>query len=632
MTGKSDDERERNQHFTRRAVLLGAGQLGAFTILTGRLYQLQVMDGRRYAPLADDNRISQRGLAPQRGRILDRTGLVLAQNEESFRVSILPAPAAELRRSLSSIARIVSLTPDGVDRVIAKAKGASRSRPVVIATGLTFDQVASINLLAPQLPGVETDTDFRRVYSYGTATGHVTGYVGSVDRHAMDDDPFLKLPGVRIGKAGVEIGMDQALRGSGGSRKFEVDARGRIIRNLEETEPVAGSDVIVTIDTKLQTRVLERMSSEARAAVVALDVATGEVVVMASVPAFDPGEIANRVSEEAWRKLRTAEHNPLLNRTISGQYPPGSTFKMVTALAALEAGTVTLDERVACRGSYEFADQTYRCWKRHGHGRSDLARALRESCDVYFYELARRTGIDRIASMARRLGLGQTYASGIGLQKQGIIPDTGWKRAALGKSWLQGETILAGIGQGYVLTTPLQLAVMTARLATGRAVVPALVRRAAIEDVPGPIFPPLDIKPEWLAAVQKAMIGVVNEQGGTGGNATLSGDMAVMIAGKTGTSQVRRNAAADDTPDDRWEHRDHALFVSYFPAHSPRYAVTAVVEHGGGGGATAAPLVRDVIEMLLQDDPVARSAFVPVNPAVSQEASATSGPASEAKP
>ncbi len=623
MALKPEDDREQHQQFTRRALLLGAGQLCAFTILAGRLYQLQVMDGRRYAPLADDNRISLRGLAPQRGRILDRTGLVLVQNEESFRVSVLPAPGLELRRILGVISRIVPLATDEVERVVAKAKGASRSRPIMIATGLTFDQVASINLLAPQLPGVETDTDLRRIYGYGHATGHITGYVGSVDRHAMDDDPFLRLPGVRIGKSGVEIGMDQELRGLGGSRKFEVDALGRIVRNLEEIEPVSGTDVIVTIDTKLQTRVLDRMSGEARAAVVALDVTTGEVVVMASVPTFDPSEVANKVTEDAWRRLQSADHNPLLNRTIGGQYPPGSTFKMVTALAALEAGAVSLDERVSCRGSFELADQTYRCWKRHGHGRSDLARALRESCDVYFYELARRIGIDRIASMARRLGLGQIYASGIGLQKKGIIPDTSWKRAAMGQGWLRGETILAGIGQGYVLTTPLQLAVMTARLATGRAVVPTLVRRATADPAPGEIFPPLDIKPEYLTAVQNAMVGVVNEHGGTGGNANLTSGRAVVIAGKTGTSQVRRSD--DGSAETLWEHKDHALFVSYFPANAPRYAVTAVVEHGGGGGAAAAPLVRDVIEILLQDDPVARTASAPTPAPPGREAAAVAG-------
>ncbi len=608
MSGNPEDDDGQSRIFNRRALLLGGGQLAAFSVLGGRLYQLQVMQGSRYAPLADDNRISVRGLAPRRGRIFDRTGLVIADNRESFRVSVLPASPAELRRILDIINRIAPLSSDDIERVLAKAKTSSRSRPVIVAKDLTFDQVAAINLLIPKLPGVETDISHVRVYGYGQSIGHVAGYVGSVDRPALDDDPFLKLPGVQIGKAGVELGMDADLRGKGGTRRFEVDARGRIVRSLDEVEPSPGGDIVTTIDIKLQAKVLDRMRSEPRAAVVVIDVATGEVVVLASVPTFDPNELVTKVTEESWKKLQTAEHNPLLNRAIGGLYPPGSTFKMVTALTALEAGAVTLDERISCRGSYEYADTTYRCWKRGGHGRSDFSRALRESCDVYFYELAQRIGIDRIASMARRLGLGQTYASGIGLQKQGIIPDTNWKRVTYGQGWFRGETILAGIGQGYVLTTPLQLAVMTARLATGRAVVPTLVRRATDGQPENPLFPALDIKTEWMEAVRKAMVGVVNEEGGTGGNASLEGSNAVIIAGKTGTSQVRSSAAIDGDSEVAWEHRDHALFVSYFPASSPRYAVAAVVEHGGGGGSAAAPLVRDVISMLLEDDPIARSA------------------------
>lgn len=280
---------------------------------------------------------------------------------------------------------------------------------------------------------------------------------------------------------------------------------------------------------------------------------------------------------------------------------------MITALAALEAGKVSLEERVTCRGAFDFADQTYRCWKRDGHGPMDLNDALRESCDVYFYDLAERIGVNRIASMARRLGLGQIYACGIGGQKPGLIPDTDWKRVTKGERWLRGETILAGIGQGYVLTTPLQLAVMTARLATGRAVVPTLVRRPGEVLPDTPLFPTLDVPAEGLEAVRRAMVGVVNDAGGTGSNASLSGS-AVVIAGKTGTSQVRNSAeAVSPAAEEAWEHRDHALFVSYFPASAPRYAIAAVVEHGGGGGAVAAPIVRDVIGMLVAEDPMTRS-------------------------
>ncbi len=593
---------------TRRALLIGGLQAAGLTLIGARLYHLQVMQGRLFAPLADDNRISQRGLTPRRGNILDRGGLLLAYNEQRYRVSMLPGTVADMRESLTRLAKLIPLSPDEIETIVARARKSPRRHPVAVRSALRFEDIARVGLMLPHLPGVEIDTDMTRRYRDGHVAGHVVGYVGAVDRHALDDDPILRLPNARVGKAGIEQGMDLELRGEAGLQKFEVDARGRIVRNLEELAPSDGVDVMVTIESRLQARVIERLRNEARAALVALDVLSGEVVVMASVPTFDPNDLTADFDEARWNELQTNPHNPLLNRAIAGLYPPGSTFKMVTALAALEAGTITLDEQIACSGAFAFADQTYRCWRRDGHGRSDLKRALKESCDVYFYELAERTGIDRIATMARRLGLGQIYACGIGQQKAGLIPDTGWKRARLGKSWLRGETILAGIGQGYVLTTPLQLAVMTARLATGRAVVPTLVRRPG-EPLPDtPLFPKLDVPDRWLEAIRSAMVDVVHEQGGTGGSADPDID-AVLIAGKTGTSQVRSSGGAgDNTGDIDWELRDHALFVSYFPALSPRYAVAAVVEHGGGGGATAAPIVRDVIRLLIETDPARRLA------------------------
>ncbi|MDX2308285.1 MAG: penicillin-binding protein 2 [Hyphomicrobium sp.] len=605
MQGPGDEPRDGDSGFTRRALVVGALQAGALGLLAARLYQLQVLEGRRYAPLAEDNRISQRGVMPRRGRIVDRAGVVLAANDEMYRVSILSASDSELKETLARLAAIVPLSEQEIATTLAKARTTQRNEPLIVAGNLSFDQVAAIGLHAASLPGVETDVDLRRRYFHGRETGHVTGYVGSVERHAMDDEAFLRMPGARVGKAGVELGMDKDLRGKCGSRKFEVDARGHIVRHLDEIDPVEGRDVMLTIDAGLQSRVLDRLAGIPRGAVVAIDVTNGEVVLMASVPAFDPNDLTINFEPDVWKKLQAEPHKPLLNRAIGGQYPPGSTFKMVTALAALEAGTASLRERVTCDGSFEYKDSTFRCWNRGGHGAMDLTDALRESCDVYFYELARRTGIDRIAAMARRLGLGQTYAAGIGQQKRGIVPDPGWKRAALGKAWLGGETILAGIGQGFVLTTPLQLAVMTARLATGRAVVPTLVRRPDDARPALPVFPPLAVKSEWLDAVRSAMVGVVNDAGGTGGNAAIS-DSAVVIAGKTGTSQVRSTGGDRGAGGDAFELRDHALFVSYFPADKPRYAIAAVIEHGGGGGATAAPIVRDVIETLIDFDPAAR--------------------------
>lgn len=590
--------------FTRRALVLGLVQAAGFAALGTRLYQLQVMDGGRYAPMAEDNRIDIKVLPPVRGRILDRAGTILAGNDESFSASVRMVRETDLPRMLDLIQRIVPISETDRQALLVKAQKQATGQTLVVAGDLTFEQVAAINLLAPQLPGVETETTSSRRYDHGEITGHITGYLGRVERHALDDDPLLRLAASKVGKAGIERGLELALRGKGGARKVEVDARGRIVRNLDETEPVNGNDVVLSIDLKLQSKVMARLLQERRAALVVIDVATGEVMAMGSTPGYDPASLSGRLDESSWKVLATGEDQPLLNRAIGGLYPPGSTFKMVTALAALQAGVVSPKDQCTCHGQFELAGQTYRCWRRQGHGAVDLHRALRESCDVYFYDIANRMGILALAKMARTLGLGQIYDCGLPQQKRGVIPDPDWKRTRYRAGWLGGETVLTGIGQGFVSSTPLQLAVMTARLATGRAVVPALQRLKP--GIPAPEFASLEIPEAMLRVVRDGMVAVVNEDGGTGSNAQLPGG-GPLIAGKTGTSQVHSTSVGAGEQDDGvWEHRDHALFVGYFPAAAPRYALAAVIEHGGGGGAAAAPLVKDVIEFLLDDDPANR--------------------------
>lgn len=601
---EADDHRRRR--FTRRAVVLGLGQAAGLAALTGRLYQLQILDQNRYLPLADKNRLNLRILAPTRGRILDRFGRVLASNQDSFQAVLIRSLSSDLPKVLKRLSEIVPLSEEQQLQIIHRARKQSPNRAVIAVRDLTWEQFAQINLQAPQLPGIQGEVRGRRQYAYGRDVGHIVGYVGLVERFALDDDPVLRIPWIRTGKTGVERANEKRLRGQGGFLKYEVDARGRIIRNIEKRAPQPGRDTVITIDMAVQRRVMDRLLRERRAALVALDVASGEVVTMASAPSYDPQEIVGGIKADKWRKIRAAEDQPMMNRAIRGQYPPASTFKMVTALAALEAGVITLDEEINCNGRYELAGQVFRCWKRRGHGNVDLQKALRSSCDVYFYELANRLGIKALAAMARRLGFGRTYSAGIALQKPGLVPDPDWKFGRFNKSWYAGETVLAGIGQGFVLATPLQMAVMTARIASGRAVEPRLLRPDA-GDVRQP-FAKLDIKEEWLNAVREGMYGVVNEPGGTGHKAQLAGSEQT-VAGKTGTSQISRRSAERDQEVLSWKERDHALFVGYVPYEAPRYAVAAVVEHGGGGGATAAPLVSDVMDILLQEDPMAKPAL-----------------------
>ncbi len=603
--GDDDDDLNARTRFTRRAALLGLGQIGVFGALGLRLHHLQVTEANRYALLADENRISSEILAPERGRILGRNGEVLASNTEGYRAIIVPALARDLRAVLTRFSQIAPLSFDDMERIVARSRRQAPNLAIVLTTDLTWERVAEINLHAPLLPGVRTEPAGQRRYIVGSHMGHILGYVGAVEKRAMNDNPVLRLPGMKVGRAGVERGMEETLRGQSGSVTSEVDARGRVLRIIDTVEPKAGRDVRLTIDTELQQQLVERLARHRRASSVVIGVATGEVLALASSPGFDANAAARAGESTEWAKLQTAVDDPLNSRALRGAYPPGSTFKMVTALAALDAGKIDTKERLPCEGRFEYFGQTYRCWRRSGHESCDLHKALRESCDCYFYELARRTGIEAVAVMARKLGLGVVHDIGIAGAKAGLIPDHDLKRGRFGRGWLGGETILAGIGQGYVLATPLQLAVMTARLASGLDVSPTVIAR----DRSSPLAPPaavaLSLNPSHVQAVRRGMIAVVNEDGGTGARAQGE-DGDYLLAGKTGTSQVSslsRDSAQADLP---WDKRDHALFVAYAPVSAPRYAIATVIEHGGGGGAIAAPATREIMDLVLARDPLAK--------------------------
>lgn len=601
-TGDNGLEQSRRQ-FLWRVGAVGLLQAAGLGVLSARLYQLQVLDQRQYGELADANRTTRQALAPLRGRIIGRDGVVLADTQEIFQAVLTPSLAGDVARVLDVLHRIKPFEAAERAEILRAINSRSTNTPVIVVSQLNWKELAAINLNAPLLPGVHTEIGGQRTYKFGNVMGRIIGYVGSVERFALDDDPALRLPGVRLGKAGVERGLEERLRGQSGYVVREVNARGRIIRNLEQTDPKRGRDVAVTVDVDLQGRLLKRLSKHRRAAGVVIDVATGDVVAMGSSPMFDVSRLADPITKKQWQKVRQARDNPLLDRSVQGLYPPGSTFKMVTALAALEAGVIERGDQVNCGGVYEIANTKFRCWNRGGHGPCNMHRALRESCDVYFYEIARRVGISKIAAMARRLGLGQSFAIGITPVREGLIPDPDWKRGRFGKGWFDGETLHAGIGQGYVLATPLQMAVMTARLATGKAVMPTVVR--PMIDGADAGAKPLGINREHLKAVQRAMWAVVNESAGTGKYARLN-DERLKIFGKTGTSQVARISSRVSQANLRWNLRDHALFVGYVADSQPRYAIAAVVEHGGSGGKVAAPLVREIVEDTIAVDPAAR--------------------------
>ena len=592
--------------FSRRAVLIGAGQTGLFGLLLWRLRQLQILDTSEYRLLSDENRITMQLVGPARGSIYDRFGRTVAEDKENFRVIVVPAFCKDLAATLDAVAEIVRVSPTDKDRVIRAARRQSGYFPVLVTEGLTWRQFTLLSLLAPQLPGVRADRATYRRYNHGRGMAHVVGYVGMADKGEVNEDPLMRVPGFRTGKAGVEKGLDPELRGQPGTIEYEVDAHGRVVRQLGATPSVRGKDLVLTIDQELQDIALKRIEGLRVASIVVLDAVTGGILVMASYPTFDPNEISFKVNLASWKELARDRDHPLENRVLRGTYPPGSTFKVVTALAGLEAGVITPSETMSCPGSYMFGRHRFRCWKAHGGG-IDVHNAIKQSCDTFFYETANRVGIDRLAVTARKLGLGQIHDFGFAGQKKGIIPDTAWKRATLRQPWYLGETISCGIGQGYVAATPLQLALAAARIATGRAVEPRLLVPSDRAAEPAPL---LDVNPVNLDLVRAGMFGVVNEPKGTAVRSALT-IPGVQMAGKTGTSQVI--SAKNQHMLKGWEGETHALFIAFAPFASPRYATACVVKHGGGGSRAAAPVVHDVMTEILLRDPASKPAFVAGN-------------------
>ncbi|MFM2045403.1 MAG: penicillin-binding protein 2 [Pseudomonadota bacterium] len=603
MITSFDRDAERLRLLTRRMIVLGGLKAAAVSALVGRLYYLQIVESDKYTMMAEDNRISLRLLAPPRGLIVDRHGVPLAVNEQNFRMVIVAEQAGDPKAVLDSIGRLAPLGEVELRRILRDMQRTRRFAPVTVKENLTWEQVSAIEVNLPDLPGTSIDVGQVRSYPFGEATAHVLGYVGAVSEKELEgtDDPLLTLPGFRIGKNGAEKLHDTALRGAAGAQQLEVNAVGRVIRELSREEGTPGRQVTLTLDAKLQHYVQQRLSAERSAAAVVMDVNTGGIYALCSSPSFDPNQFAMGISQDLWTSLINDETSPLTNKCVAGQYAPGSTVKMLVALAALEAGIMTPDQRVYCPGHYELGNHRFHCWKKGGHGGMAMHDAIKHSCDTYFYEVSRRLGVDRIAVMARRFGLGEKTGIDLPNERAGIMPDTEWKRRTLREPWHPGETLIVSIGQGYMLSTPLQLAVMTARMVNGGfAVEPHLTKSVEGLYQERTDWPSLGIDPAHLQVVVDAMHAVTAQPGGTAYASRIT-QAGFEMGGKTGTSQVRRITMAEratgvkaneDLP---WRQRDHALFVGYAPKHQPKYAVSVIVEHGGGGGKIAAPIARDIL-------------------------------------
>lgn len=598
MFSALERDQDRQQLMTRRTLMLLAGQSALALILLGRAGQLQLVRGANYSMLSEENRVSLRILPPPRGHLIDRKNQPLAINQQSYRAVILREEIKDLEMTLNRFSDVIDLSPEDRTRIARELKRSKNFMPITLKSNLSWSEMARLEVLTPELPGVSVDAAAQRFYPLGAAASHIIGYLGAPDEAAVEKskEPLLTVSGFQIGKNGIEKEYENLLRGTAGGAQLEVNAKGRVVQELRRTAPIPGNDLQLTLDADLQQFAYDRLAQERSAAAVVMDVHNGAIYAAASAPSYDPNIFIQGIPSDLWQQLNNDPTKPLLNKIFGGTYPPGSTFKMITAMAALESRVMTPDTTVFCSGVTALGTHLFHCWQKNGHGTMNLKSAISQSCDCYFYEAARRAGIDNIANMARRLGLGKESGLNLMGERSGLIPDREWKKKNYKHDWTVGESFVCGIGQGYVTASIMQLAIMVARLVNGgRNVRPTLLAN----DVPAAPAELLNLDPANLSAVMEGMINCALP-GGTAAASQIR-IPEFQMGGKTGTSQVRRITMADRAAGFNvwqlpWEQRHHALFVGFAPVIAPQYAAAVIVEHGGGGSAAAAPVGRDILQ------------------------------------
>lgn len=633
------EKKELQRIYSRRAILAGIGGAVVWSGMIFRLAQLQLYEGEEFRLLADENRIKLNLMPPRRGTIYDRFGIPLATHRRVFRIVIIPEEVNDMASTLGQLSNWVTLSSPrigethaqaqfrAIDKILRRASSRPGFIPIIIASDVTFEEFSRISVRLPDVKGVYAEEGLLRSYAeFPEAFVHVIGYVkrangGEIQKlsdeaieeaspRTSEEERYLKSstrelflhPDMRLGKYGAEGYADRFLRGTSGYERIAINANGRIIERLdsEDLAPVEGHNVVLTLDAELHQYAYNRLGDHS-GSIVVMDTVTGELLAFVSKPGFDPNAFVSGISTKDYKALTEDKRSPLYNKAFDGVYPPGSTFKPVVALAALQEGVIEPSERIVCRGEVQLGNRKFRCWKKRGHGAVNMHEAMKGSCDVYFYEIAKRLGVDAISEAARAFGFGERIDIGLTGGARGLVPTRDWKQKRFKEPWVQGETYNYGIGQGFLTATPLQLAVMTGRIATGNSALSPKIFRIGPEvtamsaGAEKYYFEPI------LARIRASLVGVTTEPGGTALSAGDLGVDGVRLAGKTGTAQVRRISEAEhesgviDNADLPREQRDHALFISYAPIESPRYVCSVIVEHGGGGSAVAAPIARDVL-------------------------------------
>ncbi|MCD6034761.1 MAG: ftsI [Rickettsiales bacterium] len=602
--------------FTRRALVLMGMKLTLLTSLIARLYYLQIIKVTEYKTLSDSNRIRLSIIPPLRGNIYDRFDTEIATNENYYRILFDPGQASDMTQTLTRLSNILGFSFEEQEKFIARAKKKYKERrgAVLVHDHLTWEQVARVEVNTPDLPGVLIDVAQVRHYPFAEKMCHVLGYVDNVSKEEGDtNNPLLMHPDFKIGKNSIERTFESVLRGQAGVKKLEVNAFGLPVRELSREESSPGSKLHLTIDAGLQEIAYARLSEKGGAAAV-MDLTNGDILTLCSTPGFDPNQFAYGISSEYWGSLINSPYKPLTNKAVSQQYPPGSTFKLVVALAALKAH-VNPENKVYCPGYFRLGSRRFHCWKEQGHGHVNLREAISGSCNTYFFTIAQKIGIEAIAEMAQEFGLGEKTGIPISNEVAGIVPSPTWKQKTYKQPWQAGDTLNAGIGQGFMVATPLQMALMVARLGARKKVVPRLVLDDPNNRLPVS-FESMGIPDQHINLVIDGMDGVVNRPGGTAYMSRIP-EKEFAMAGKTGTSQVVARSVNEDKrkEDIAWKNKNHALFVAIAPVDNPRYAISVVIEHGGSGSGAAAPVARDIMRAAQARESARNPTILEVTPA-----------------
>ncbi len=607
MINSSSDNVRKLSSINRRMFITGSLKFFIMIGLVSRLFFLQVKENKKYLTLSDKNRIREWKLAPVRGEFHDYFGNVIAGNFEAYQLHIIPEQVEDFRYVIYRVKDLLELSDKQFKRILKKKNEIKPWETLIVSDNLNWKKFSKINNHLYDLNGVKPVISISRNYPYKDNFTHLLGYVSQANENDIETNEQIKknfVPGLKVGKVGLEKSFENDLIGSNDIERYEVNAFGRRISQLEFQKGEKGKTVKLTIDTEIQKLTNELLKDQA-GSICVMDIYTGSIIAMHSSPSFDPNLFVFGISQDDWQLIRNDPMKPLVNKTLQGNYSPGSTIKPIVALSALENGIISPNFTVKCNGKTEMYGQTYHCWKKKGHGFVDLRNAMKQSCDSYFYEIARRLGVDRLSETAKRFGLGKkVFGNLFDIEKKGLIPNTQWKKNTLGKGWLLGETIITGIGQGYIQTTPIQLCLMTAQIANGGyKIYPKITVEDDIQQFQNDKFTPLYNNSKNIRIVQDAMFGSTNEVMGTSYRSRIN-DPKYQFAGKTGTAQVKKITERDRELDLKtfeipYEERDHALYIAFGPYKNPRYALSIIVEHGGNGSTTAAPMAKKLFKLII---------------------------------